>query len=501
MTKSRTESAPDAWLVELTRIASGRASLAARCRARAAARPWTIVVLALGVLLASSATVLLIGSRARGVDHPDHCDQRVAPFVELVERERGLRFDHPVYVDFLPPERFLSSSAPADLDLEGQDHATIEDTARLLHALGVVGSVLDLETDSGRLRGTPAPLGYYSPSTQRVGLRGTELTPALQAALVHELTHALQDQHVDITSRLADLEGDPAKQSAFRALLEGDADRVEAGWRATLDDAAQQLLEADVARLQPPADRSSAVPSALRTLVGAPDRLGALLVDVVRAAHGERGIDDMFLTPPSTQEHLLDPWSLVQDHQGSLAVAAPLVRAGDERFQEGTFGAVSWLVLLASRVAPEDALAAARGWGGDAYVAFRRDGTDCARISYAADTPADRTRMRATLRLWVERGPRASAHVERRGQQLVLESCAPKRATEVGADRSHAAMDLAVLHTEVSLALVRKGFDPETARCGSDRLLELTADRRDATLSHARVLRRVVHPCLPDGTD
>jgi hypothetical protein len=221
----------------------------------------------------------------------------------------------------------------------------------------------------------------------------------------------------------------------------------------------------------------------------------------VRAAHGERGIDDMFLTPPSTQEHLLDPWSLVQDHQGSLAVAAPLVRAGDERFQEGTFGAVSWLVLLASRVAPEDALAAARGWGGDAYVAFLRDGTDCARISYAADTPADRTRMRATLRLWVERGPRASAHVERRGQQLVLESCAPKRATEVGADRSHAAMDLAVLHTEVSLALVRKGFDPETARCGSDRLLELTADRRDATLSHARVLRRVVHPCLPDGTD
>ena len=36
--------------------------------------------------------------------------------------------------------------------------------------------------------------------------------------------------------------------------------------------------------------------------------------------------------------------------------------------------AVSWLVLLASRLAPEQAYAAARGWGGDAYVAYRRDG-------------------------------------------------------------------------------------------------------------------------------
>ena len=136
------------------------------------------------------------------------------------------------------------------------------------------------------------------------------------------------------------------------------------------------------------------------------------------------------------------------------------------------------------------------------HSAFRRDGTDCARISYAADTPADRTRMRATLRTWVERGPRESAHVERQGRQLVLESCATETATEVRADRSHAAMDLAVLHTQVSLTLVRKGFDPTAARCGSDRLLELVAeDRRDATLSHPRALRRLVHPCLPDGTD
>ena len=56
-------------------------------------------------------------------------------------------------------------------------------------------------------------LAFYDPIDERVRVRGTELSVGLEVTLVHELTHALQDQHFDV-ERLYDDDPSTAAQSA-----------------------------------------------------------------------------------------------------------------------------------------------------------------------------------------------------------------------------------------------------------------------------------------------
>ena len=109
--------------------------------------------------------------------------------------------------------------------------------------------------------------------------------------------------------------------------------------------------------------------------------------------------------PPTTEEQQLDPWTLVADHQGYLEVSEPTLAKGEEKFDSGDFGAISWLLVLAERIPVKQALTAALGWGGDSYVAFDRDDVSCVRLDYAGDTPRDLDQMRAALRAWVAQGP------------------------------------------------------------------------------------------------
>ena len=56
---------------------------------------------------------------------------------------------------------------------------------------------------------------------------------------------------------------------------------------------------------------------------------------------------------------------------------------------------LTWYLMLAERLPLRESLAAADGWGGDAYVGFERGGDSCARIAYTGRTTAA-TRPRCT---------------------------------------------------------------------------------------------------------
>jgi hypothetical protein len=442
-------------------------------------------------------------TRDRGTPHPPQWDDRVEALAEFVEDERGIAFDHPVFVDFLAPKEFLEKSRPNDIDRSGQDSASIDRTVRLLQAMGVVGDDLDLYNSMDQLRGTSV-LGYYSYTDDTIRIRGTEVTPAVQATLIHELTHALQAQQVDMNARMFELQGDPAKEAAFLALLEGDANRIQLAWRQSLDESARDDLDADLAEAQASGGGgSSRVPPVVKALVTAPYRLGQTLLTVVLQEGGQNALNDLYLTPPTTQEHLLDPWTLVRDHQNYLVVDEPGLDNGEQQFDHGTFGALSWLLVLAVRLTPQQALNAADGWGGDSYVAFTRDGVDCLRMDYAADTPLDRSQMRAALSTWIRRSRDVDASVSREGQHLRFEVCAtgPFRPSD-RPDQTREALDLATLRTTVSVDIVRTGIDPDSARCGADLLVaQFDSSKIHEVTKHVRRLRNLIRPCLPDGSD
>jgi hypothetical protein len=206
-------------------------------------------------------------------------------------------------------------------------------------------------------------------------------------------------------------------------------------------------------------------------LLGAPYALGEAMLGLAVKLDGNDAVDQLFRTPPETEEHLIDPWTLIEDHQDAAKVTEPELDKGDDEFDSGDFGALGWYIVLAERLPLVTAFDAVDGWGGDSYVAFERDDVSCVRVNYRADTGRDLSEMHAAVTSWVDAGPDGAASVILDGSMLAFESCDPGKATGVGQDASSDAIQLALTRTYASLNLLKVGVEEELSRCVANRLV------------------------------
>ncbi len=445
-----------------------------RRRSPYVALAFVVVAAALGV-----AVVLTRDGGPSGPPHPATWDAKVQKYVNFVEKKRGLDFKHPVYVDFMPAKEFRKQVTRDRAELSGDDLEELDSITGMFRALGLFEGDVDLFDRVNELQGKSI-IGFYSYDDERLRIKGTKITPAVESTIVHELTHALQDQNFDLGKRFQELDkADDTNASAasegYDALVEGDARGIETKWRDSLSDKERKALDQEQAdSVQGFESASKGIPEVLKTLLAAPYDLGQALLAVADQQGGSRAVDDLFRSPPSTEEQLLDPWALVADHQGYLSVPDPAVPDGEKAFEDGAFGAVGWLLVLSERLPPEQALTAVDGWGGDAMAAYDSDGVSCVTINYRGDTEADLGQMQSALGTWVAKGPKGSASVTREDLTLVLHSCDPgKDATRVSSGKSGEAVALALTRTYLSLAMVKGGLEVPVARCGADRLVRL----------------------------
>jgi hypothetical protein len=406
-------------------------------------------------------------------DH-DGWPARVWPLAQFVEKERGLDFKHPVPVRFLPDATFRRKVTADETKLTDKERRELRQTEALLRALGLLDGHTDLFQASNDLSGAGI-IGYYSFKDKIVRVRGDRLTPATKVTLVHELTHALQDQYFDLLAhdKAFEKDDDSSAASAFQALVEGDASRVEHAYRASLSDDERAAVEAEESKAQSTYSESVAdVPKVLQTLMSAPYSLGEAMLAVATAVDGDDEVDALFRHPPTTDEQLLDPWRLVGDRDEPLHVRQVQAGPADHAFDSDTFGELGWYLVLAERVPLIEALDAADGWGGDAYTAFTHDGVTCLRARYRADTPDDLIEMQTALNDWISAGSRSAASVERQGRDLLFESCdrGGSRADE-RSDASGRAVSAALTRTYLSLQFLTVSNDSDVARCVADGLV------------------------------
>ena len=249
--------------------------------------------------------------------------------------------------------------------------------------------------------------------------------------LVHELTHALQDQSFDLGKRFDELDkADDANSSAassgFDALVEGDARRIEDKWRDSLSKKKRAALDKEQKAAAKGFEHASKnIPEVLVTMMAAPYDLGQALLAVAVEQGGDNEVDNLFRSPPKTEEQQLDPWTLVADHQGFLTVPKPEVPDGAKSFDDGAFGALTWLMVLSERLPAQQALTAADGWGGDYYAAYERDGVTCVTVDFRGDTPEDLAQMQTALLAWAAKGPKGSVSVTRQQATVEFTSCDP----------------------------------------------------------------------------
>ena len=132
-------------------------------------------------------------------ESPDTWDPRVTKYVRFVEQHRKLRFEHPVAVEFLDDGAFVKAYQRDDPKVTKRDRAEAERAAGQLRALGLVAGPVDL-IDAESDLGATTTVGFYDQERKQLSVRGTDLTDVdVRVTLVHELTHALQDQRFDLS--------------------------------------------------------------------------------------------------------------------------------------------------------------------------------------------------------------------------------------------------------------------------------------------------------------
>ncbi|MBW3555575.1 MAG: hypothetical protein KY454_01425 [Actinobacteria bacterium] len=316
-------------------------------------------------------------------------EREMPALLRFVEEARGLRFTREVKVTLLGDGEFRRRLLGAEDPRSPDEIDELKATERVLQGLGLLDRGVDLEKAVESLFGS-AVAGFYDTEKDDLVVRGEELTPGRRVTLVHELTHALQDQHFDINRPDLDERDDEASQG-LTGLVEGDAVRIERMYLDSLPLEQQKAIEAEEAEFSGGIDPST--PEVLLQLVGFPYIVGPRFVEELIAAGGQARLDAAFVNPPTTSEQLLHPERYLAG-DAPKEVSAP--RAEGKVIDEGVLGELGLLLFL-SEVLGDAAPGAASGWGGDRYVAWAEGRRTCVRANIVMDTPEDGARLRRAL--------------------------------------------------------------------------------------------------------
>jgi hypothetical protein len=371
-------------------------------------------------VLAVLVIVLLVAGAVGSLSYDDDLPDWTAPLTRqeaarvvrqlerFVERERGLRFKRRPKVEFLDDaafrKRLLGEEKPT-----ADDRRRAEEQEGVLRALGLLDDDVDLIESTEEALGAGV-VGFYRYDTKSLAVRGRTLNAYTRATLAHELTHALDDQHFGL--RRPELEDDSEAEGAFEALTEGNAERIRFSYVGSLPAG----LRDDATRPPEGTGLSSDIPFVVYEGLAFPYRMGPPFVAAVVRDGDERAVNHAFEDPPTTTEQIVFPATYFE-HDRAKPVALP--KADGPKLYDDVIGAWWLYLVLRQRVDDTEAMVAAKGWGGDKFVAWKEGDQTCVRVNFVMDTPEDLAELRDALEAWSEDG-NASVTGD---DPLVLTSC------------------------------------------------------------------------------
>jgi hypothetical protein len=345
--------------------------------------------------------------------------------LERVSKIRGLAPKSPVSIETLEDEAFdarYAASVPIADNLRLR-------TLMMWVAFGFVPGGSDAYTSTGR---KTSFAGFYDAKEKRIFLRNRNVSTASnEALLVHELTHALQDQYfaLDHFSHNEDSTNEDA-MLARKAVYEGDATLV-----AEIFGAEQAKEELAVA-ISTAAERARTLPEEdVVKWIGAEARLrerpaiawkplvfsyytGLAFLASLCTPFDFRAIDAVYQTPPISTEQVLHP-EKYRTHEQPLALEMPDA-AG---VPQGTLGEYRIALFLERCLSREQAQKAAAGWGNDKYIvtALANDRVGLRWVT-RWDTEADASEFHKALKEVSRCYPALNNDVSKRGLHIGTET-------------------------------------------------------------------------------
>lgn len=404
---------------------------------------------------------------------PARWDARILPLVRYVERARALQFKHPVQVDYLTESAFTKLVTRPSGTSSSRQKEEERRTVGLLRALGLAQGDLDLGAAGDTLTSQTIVAFYDVDDTRHIIVRGTNVDVAMRVTLVHELTHALQDQWFDL-NEMRDYARTRNQTDAVRALYEGDASWVADEYVAALSTKDRAAYVKSRNDFTGKADLQT-VPDALVIQESWPYDIGPAFVTVLRGrSKSVAALDEAFRTPPRAEQLVLDPAAFLRKVRPVKVTEAALPRGAANVDRQGEFGALGWYTMLSERVEAHAALRAIDGWAGDAITSYDLAGKRCATITWAGTDGAATQRLSALLAQWRSSVAATGASVSVDGVRLVLQTCDPGPAAKVVTRKARDAYNLLALRSVLIGAIVKQGGTVDVATCAARRIVDAT---------------------------
>jgi hypothetical protein len=272
----------------------------------------------------------------------------------------------------------------------------LEDLASAYRAFGLIPDTLDVRRLLVDLLLEQA-IGYYDPVRDVLFIRDEATGPMLDAVIVHELVHALQDQQADLDSLTHSVAGNDAR-SAIQGAMEGHATAVMMAHQYA-EMTGSSISPEDLPELGPEMGAAMADPETFPELAAAP----AIVRDPMLFAYlgGGRYVQRLWRAQPDrpapfgewlpeSTEQLMHTQKLLEERDSPTPLRIADPPDGWQVTYAWDLGELEMFVYFQEHLGNrERAAEASAGWDGDAYALLSRDGVEVLVWYTAWDSQAD----------------------------------------------------------------------------------------------------------------
>jgi hypothetical protein len=318
----------------------------------------------------------------------DEVKTQLEDLIRAAQEIRDLPFLTPPNIKVVTVEE-LEAMVREDIEEESEDLPADE---ALYKMLGLLAEGADFEQIILDLYGEQVA-GFYDGDTGEIVVpaRETGLSVLQRGTIVHELVHALTDQHFSFFPRFREMieEERLDEATAYQALMEGDATLAEVLWVQTLSQREIGEFIAESLGID-----TSALDSAPRFLTESlifPYDTGLSFVQDLYSRTDWSQVNDAYSTLaelPGSSEQVISPDDYTRDLPRAVDIPSVSV-TGYELQRTSVWGEQGFRIMLNQGSGVETLATAADGWGGDSYHQWF-DGENAAMlIVYEGDTPGD----------------------------------------------------------------------------------------------------------------
>ncbi len=296
---------------------------------------------------------------------------------------------------------------------ENYDDAQIQSEGILLRKLGMIPQDLDYKAFTLKLL-TEQVGGYYDPDKKTFFIADWLPLEQQKPVMVHELTHALQDQYFDIgRMQKEDLKlHNDDRVLAHQAVFEGDAMAVmldyllEPGGKtfSQLPNLVM-VMRSQFSNMDAQYEVFREAPIFLKEELLFPYGYGAAFLQKIRASQPWEAVNKIYADLPASTEQIIHPekYFTNRDEPQSVRVQDPTPQLGPawKVAYTNVMGEFALDVMLKQQIPEDKARKAAAGWGGDQILLVTdQAGESAVFFSSTWDSPQDADEFYQAMEEW-----------------------------------------------------------------------------------------------------